>query len=130
MSLPRIANKDEWLAARKELLTKEKELTRRRDELNTERRNLPRVEVTEDYRFDGPDAAVCREVRLDDFRRDPMGLADFCGKRLEPVFSPGDQDEFVAIFGKPAGESLANASRCSGDKGSSCCLLRGHSAPP
>src|SRR5215813_7411023 len=51
MSLPRIA-------ARKELLAKEKELTRRRDALNTERRNLPMVEIEKDYIFDGPDGAV------------------------------------------------------------------------
>jgi len=34
---------------RKELLAKEKELTRQRDELNTDRRNLPMVEVTKEY---------------------------------------------------------------------------------
>jgi predicted dithiol-disulfide oxidoreductase (DUF899 family) len=62
MSLPRIATRDEWLAARKELLVKEKELTRRRDALNIERRNLPMVEVDKDYVFDGPQG----EVRLID----------------------------------------------------------------
>src|SRR5919106_3971693 len=54
MSLPRIATRDEWLAARKELLAKEKELTRQRDALNTERRNLPMVEITTDYVLHGP----------------------------------------------------------------------------
>jgi predicted dithiol-disulfide oxidoreductase (DUF899 family) len=54
MSLPRIAGREEWLAARLELLAKEKELTRARDALNTERRNLPMVEVTKDYLFSGP----------------------------------------------------------------------------
>lgn len=58
MSLPTIATRDEWLAARKELLAKEKEFTRRRDALNTERRNLPMVEVEHDYRFEGPDGEV------------------------------------------------------------------------
>ena len=55
MSLPPIATRDEWLAARKELLTKEKELTKQRDALNVERRNLPMVEIEKDYVFDGPD---------------------------------------------------------------------------
>jgi predicted dithiol-disulfide oxidoreductase (DUF899 family) len=55
MSLPRIAPRDEWLAARKELLGKEKRLTRERDALNVERRNLPMVRIEKDYVFQGPD---------------------------------------------------------------------------
>jgi len=54
MSLPRIATRDEWLAARRELLAKEKEFTRQRDALNVERRNLPMVELDKAYVFDGP----------------------------------------------------------------------------
>jgi predicted dithiol-disulfide oxidoreductase (DUF899 family) len=55
VSLPRIASREEWLAARKELLTKEKELTRARDALNTERRMLPMVEIDKDHVLEGPD---------------------------------------------------------------------------
>jgi predicted dithiol-disulfide oxidoreductase (DUF899 family) len=55
MSLPEIASRDEWLAARKQLLAKEKELTRRRDALNAERRRLPMVEIDTPYVFEGPD---------------------------------------------------------------------------
>ncbi|MET0159954.1 MAG: DUF899 family protein, partial [Acidimicrobiales bacterium] len=55
MSLPRIASHEEWLTARTALLEKEKALTRARDALNTERRELPMVEITKDYRFEGPD---------------------------------------------------------------------------
>ena len=58
MSLPRIATREEWLAARKELLAKEKDLTRLRDALNAERRDLPMVEIEKDYMFDGPNGAV------------------------------------------------------------------------
>jgi len=58
MSLPRIATREAWLAARKELLAKEKDLTRLRDELNAERRDLPMVEIEKDYIFDGPNGAV------------------------------------------------------------------------
>lgn len=58
MSLPEIATPEEWLAARKELLTKEKEMTRARDALNAARRRLPMVEVEEDYRFQGPEGEV------------------------------------------------------------------------
>src|SRR5688572_14603622 len=60
MALPRIATREEWLDARIELLAREKELTRQRDALNAARRELPMVEITEDYVFDGPDG----EARL------------------------------------------------------------------
>jgi predicted dithiol-disulfide oxidoreductase (DUF899 family) len=55
MSLPRIVDREEWLAARIELLAEEKDLTRRRDALNTRRRELPMVEITKAYAFTGPD---------------------------------------------------------------------------
>jgi predicted dithiol-disulfide oxidoreductase (DUF899 family) len=58
MSLPRIASRDEWLAARTELLEQEKELTRRRDALNITRRELPMVEIDKPYELDGPDGKV------------------------------------------------------------------------
>ena len=58
MSLPEIVTRDEWLAARRALLEQEKELTRRRDALSAERRRLPMVEVTEAYRFTGPQGEV------------------------------------------------------------------------
>jgi predicted dithiol-disulfide oxidoreductase (DUF899 family) len=55
MSLPDVVSRDEWLAARKELLAKEKELTRRRDALNVARRMLPMVAIDKEYVFEGPD---------------------------------------------------------------------------
>src|SRR5207248_5960759 len=58
MSLPNVATREEWLAARKELMAKEKDLTKRRDALNIERRNLPMVEIEKDYQFEGPDGTV------------------------------------------------------------------------
>ncbi|HEX6931449.1 MAG TPA: DUF899 domain-containing protein [Streptosporangiaceae bacterium] len=58
MSLPAVTSRQEWLAARKELLKKEKELTRLRDALNTSRRELPMVRIDKDYVFEGPDGKV------------------------------------------------------------------------
>ncbi|HEY3728661.1 MAG TPA: DUF899 domain-containing protein [Solirubrobacteraceae bacterium] len=55
MSLPEIVSHDEWVSARTHLLEREKELTRARDALVADRRRLPMVEVTKDYRFEGPD---------------------------------------------------------------------------
>lgn len=47
-----VVSREEWLAARKELLTREKELTRLRDELNARRRALPWVKIEKEYTFD------------------------------------------------------------------------------
>ncbi len=55
MNLPTVVSRDEWLAARKDLLVKEKAATRARDVLNTERRELPMVQIEKEYIFDTPD---------------------------------------------------------------------------
>lgn len=46
------ATRDEWLAARLDLLEAEKALTRQSDELASRRQALPWVRVDKDYRFD------------------------------------------------------------------------------
>jgi predicted dithiol-disulfide oxidoreductase (DUF899 family) len=51
---PKIVSRDEWLAARKKLLTKEKQLTREHDAVAAERRQLPWVRVEKKYVFDSP----------------------------------------------------------------------------
>jgi predicted dithiol-disulfide oxidoreductase (DUF899 family) len=48
----RVGTREEWLAARVELLDEEKELTRRSDELARKRRELPWVPVEKDYSFE------------------------------------------------------------------------------
>src|SRR5262245_52032228 len=58
MSLPTIATRAEWLAARRDLLAEEKELTRRRDALSVRRRELPMVEIGKEYVFDSPNGSV------------------------------------------------------------------------
>jgi predicted dithiol-disulfide oxidoreductase (DUF899 family) len=47
-----IATRDQWLAAREDLLKREKEHTRLGDELARQRRELPWVRMDKDYRFD------------------------------------------------------------------------------
>ena len=51
---PKIASRDEWITARKELLAREKDFTRQRDALSAERRKLPWVGVEKEYVFDAP----------------------------------------------------------------------------
>ncbi len=58
MDLPKVVSRDEWLAARRDLLTEEKRFTRERDALHTRRRELPMVEVGKEYTFEGPDGEV------------------------------------------------------------------------
>jgi predicted dithiol-disulfide oxidoreductase (DUF899 family) len=53
MSYPQVVSRDEWLVARKELLTREKAMTRARDALNTARRELPMVEIDAEYAYEG-----------------------------------------------------------------------------
>jgi predicted dithiol-disulfide oxidoreductase (DUF899 family) len=48
----KVGTRQEWQAARDELLAEEKELTRRNDELAKKRRELPWVPVEEEYTFE------------------------------------------------------------------------------
>src|ERR671924_2390387 len=52
MAEPRTGTREEWLAARLELLEAEKEHTRRGDELAGQRQQLPWVRIDKDYRFE------------------------------------------------------------------------------
>jgi predicted dithiol-disulfide oxidoreductase (DUF899 family) len=51
----KIGTREEWLAAREQLLVREKEHTRLGDELARQRRELPWVRVEKEYRFDTDD---------------------------------------------------------------------------
>jgi len=55
---PKVASREEWLAARENLLAKEKQLTRERDALAAERRRMPWLAVEKQYEFDGPKGKV------------------------------------------------------------------------
>jgi predicted dithiol-disulfide oxidoreductase (DUF899 family) len=57
MTAHTIGTREEWLAARDELLVREKEHTRLGDELARQRRDLPWVRVEKEYRFDTDDGA-------------------------------------------------------------------------
>jgi predicted dithiol-disulfide oxidoreductase (DUF899 family) len=51
----KVGTRDEWLAAREQLLVREKEHTRLGDEIAQQRRELPWVRVEKEYRFDTDD---------------------------------------------------------------------------
>src|SRR5438105_5968339 len=50
--------REQWLAARVEMLKAEKELTRRSDELARRRQQLPWVRIDKDYRFETDDGTA------------------------------------------------------------------------
>jgi predicted dithiol-disulfide oxidoreductase (DUF899 family) len=95
MSLPPIVSREQWLAARKELLAKEKQLTRHRDEVNTERRRLPMVEITKKYVFEGAEGKVDlldlfegrRQLLVYHFMFDPSwdGGCDSCSLLVDSI---------------------------------------------
>ena len=58
MNMPPVVSPEQWKAARDELLVDEKELTRARDALAAKRRRMPRMAVSSEYQFDGPNGAV------------------------------------------------------------------------
>lgn len=58
MTTHTIGTRDEWLAARLELLDEEKELTRRNDDLTRRRQELPWVRVDKQYRFETDEGNV------------------------------------------------------------------------
>lgn len=55
---PPILSRQEWLAARKDLLAKEKALTQHKDAVNAQRRRLPMVKLDKNYEFEGPEGKV------------------------------------------------------------------------
>jgi predicted dithiol-disulfide oxidoreductase (DUF899 family) len=95
MDVASVGSRDEWLAARKHLLTREKELTRQRDQLNAERRHLSHLHAA-----DTTLAVVARGPwpTLDRFRT-RMGWS-------VPVYSSFDSD-FNYDFHVTLDESIA-----------------------
>ncbi|NCJ07893.1 DUF899 domain-containing protein [Synechococcales cyanobacterium C] len=55
---PPVVSQATWLTERKALLAQEKKLTNYRDQVNAQRRRLPMVKLTKEYRFDSPSGTV------------------------------------------------------------------------
>ncbi len=51
---PRIVSQEEWLAARRALLSEEKEFSKARDRVAVHRRQMPWVKIEHDYAFETP----------------------------------------------------------------------------
>jgi len=88
-----VVSRQEWQAAREELLQREKEHTRMADELACQRRELPWVAIEKEYRFD-----------TDDGRRTLAGLFDGRSQLLFYHFMFGPSYE----AGCPVNSSMAD----------------------
>lgn len=53
--MPDVTDRKSWVVARLNHLEEEKRFTKQRDEISQKRRELPWLEITEDYTFVGPD---------------------------------------------------------------------------
>jgi len=69
INLPTVVSREQWLAARIELLAREKAMTRAKDVLNADRRRLPMVRVDADYAFAGPQGQVALRDLFGDARQ-------------------------------------------------------------
>jgi predicted dithiol-disulfide oxidoreductase (DUF899 family) len=98
MSDHRTGTRDEWLAARVELLEREKELTRQSDELARQRQELPWVQVDEDYRF-----------QTEAGERTLAELFDGCSQLLVFHLMYGPEDELPCIGCSYHGDSFDRA---------------------
>ena len=90
----KVVGRQEWQAARAELLVREKQHTRMGDELARQRRELPWVQVDKDYRFDTDDG--------------PQTLAElFCGRSQLLVYHFMFGPSYQA--GDPVNSSIADS---------------------
>ena len=58
MTKHKTGSREQWLAARLELLKAEKDLTRRSDELARKRQDLPWVKIDKEYKFETDERSV------------------------------------------------------------------------
>ena len=62
--------------------------------------------------FDHRQEVLPGQIDRDDPGFDPVGFADFCRQPLQPVFTPGYQDQMNSLGGELAGKGFADAGRC------------------
>jgi predicted dithiol-disulfide oxidoreductase (DUF899 family) len=96
MQTPPIVSRDDWFAAREEMLVKEKAVTRARDALAAERRRMPWMAVERDYRFEGPTGPV-RLTDLFEGRRQLIVYRAFYGPEVTTYAEGGSYPERACV---------------------------------
>ena len=89
MDSPHVVSRDEWLAARRELLAEEKAATQAKDALDARRRALPVVEVDKEYRFTGPEGPAALPDLFEGRRQ--LIVYHFMWRHAESGFPDEDQ---------------------------------------
>src|SRR5882672_5437284 len=101
--------RQEWLAARLELLEAEKELTRRSDEVAQRRQALPWVRVDKEYRFETEEGAASL---ADLFRgRSQLLIYHFM---FGPEYTAGCPSRSARCHGRPSRSSRRTSSAWAG----------------
>jgi Bacterial protein of unknown function (DUF899) len=95
----RIGTREEWQAARDELLQREKELTHRNDELAEKRRELPWVPIERQYSFDTDSGAKSLAKLFDG--RSQRGASELDG-HADGARDVAGRDLFGAEVGRAA----------------------------
>jgi predicted dithiol-disulfide oxidoreductase (DUF899 family) len=127
---PRIATRDEWLAARKTLLAHEKELTKHYDRVSAERRRLPMVKLEKTYMFDGPEGKRSlydlfdgqRQLIVYHFMFDPAwengcdGCTGYVNELADLSMLPARDTQFVLISRAPLDKLQAYKARKGWDR--------------
>jgi len=104
-----IVSRDDWLAARKQLLVKEKEFTQLRDRLSAERRALPWFKVEKPYVFDGPDEIATGEVYYN-YEMRKVWIEEMSGRSVFYKDANGQVFHTYSSYGR-GGEELLRAYR-------------------
>jgi predicted dithiol-disulfide oxidoreductase (DUF899 family) len=123
-AMPEIVSRDEWRAARDELLVEEKALTRALDRLAAKRRRLPMVPMSDDYRFATPHGELTLRDLFDGHRQlvvyqfmdnGPDGFCDGCSSMVDNVgrleHLRARDTNFVVVSNMPLAQMQAFAKR-------------------
>jgi predicted dithiol-disulfide oxidoreductase (DUF899 family) len=89
-----VVSKEDWLAARKELLAREKEFSRLRDELSRQCRQLPWERVEKDYVFEGP---AGKETLAELFEGRSQLIVYLSFAIIRSALKPSRRNTFIAV---------------------------------
>ena len=97
MTKHKTGTRNEWLAARLELLDAEKELTRRSDELARQRQDLPWVRIDKEYRFETDEGQLRRSPISSEDARSSSSIISCSGPSTRQGVRPARRSRTASI---------------------------------